>query len=125
MNDKYVEANRLLDQCVAAAADPQECTARAKTLMQYIRTNFPAAPREGETGYEQMLDCVRLLRNGKIDVDRIRAIPSGVPDCLYGLAMMRVAGKVYNLPIEPSALGVEFDLFHANYSHLITHRDTL
>lgn len=109
--NKYREAIRLLDLCVAAEAS--EFNPRFDQLLVHLRSNFEA-PEYNQAN----LDATAQILINPSDIAGIRGIPPNVADSVYPIALAKLSLTVYQLPIQPSTLK-EFDWFHKTYGRLI------
>ena len=110
---KYREALRLFDRCVAVASNSKEVSLRLGTLLTYLKENFPAPKQDEET----VLTVHRLLQN-KVDIAGIRGIPPSVADELYPVALIKMGLTSYKMELDPVYV-TEFDWFHETYGQLI------
>jgi len=112
--NKYKEAIRLFDRCVAANSDHREVCRRMDELMVFLKENFepPAITKEN-------IDLTRdLLRPEKTDIAGIRGIPPTVADEIYPIALMRMGLRDYSLKLDPGRME-QFDWFHKTYGKLV------
>ena len=110
-NNKYREAIRLFDRCVAA--DKSEVNSRFDQLLSHLKKNF-AAPEFNQSNIDA---TVQLLANPS-DIAGIRGIPPSVADSIYPIALAKLGLKEYQLALDPSKMK-EFDWFHSTYGRLI------
>lgn len=110
---KYREALRLFDRCVAVASESKEVSLRLNTLLTYLRENFPVPTHDTET-----ILAVRSMLKGPVDISGIRGIPPNVADEIYPIALLKLGLTSYRMDLNPAYIK-EFDWFHDTYSQLI------
>ena len=112
--NKYKEAIRLFDRCVAANSDSREVCRRMDELMVFLKENFepPAITKEN-------IALTRdLILTGKADIAGIRGIPPTVADEIYPIALMRMGLRDYSLKLDSGRME-QFDWFYKTYGELI------
>lgn len=109
--NKYEEAIRLYDVCVAHKADVLAVNVHFDALLTYVHANFTTEMTD--TNLFAANDVLRTM-----DIEGWRKIPPTVIDAVYPIALARMALRFDKLPIIPSKLK-EFDTFHKRYGRLI------
>lgn len=110
---KYREALRLFDRCVAVASESKEVSLRLDKLLSYLKENFPAPSHDKVT-----LTAANRLLKGPTDIAGIRGIPPTVADEIYPIALIKLGLTSYKM--EPNQFYMkEFGWFHETYSQLI------
>lgn len=111
--NKYKEAIRLFDRCVAVSQDEAEVSARFNTMLTYLRENF-----EVPAYSEEMVETLNNFLFSPLDVAGIRSIPPSVADNIYPVALAKMGLLTYKMKANPQRIP-EFDWFHASYGRMI------
>jgi hypothetical protein len=111
--NKYKEAIRLFDRCVAVSQDTKEVSARFDVMMKHLRENFEV-PEYSEETVQALADFL----NNPVDIAGIRRIPPTVADSIYTVALTKLALTSYKMSLNPGLM-TEFDWFHENYGPMI------
>lgn len=109
--NKYKEAIRLFDRCVAA--DKTEVNQRFDELLAFLKDNFD----KPELSTANIQATSQLLK-GPADIAGIRGIPPSVADDIYPIALARLGLREYKMALEPSKIKY-FDWFHNTYGAII------
>lgn len=111
--NKYKEAIRLFDRCVAVSQDEAEVSARFNTMLTYLRENFEVPAHS-----EEMVETLNNFLFSPLDVAGIRSIPPSVADNIYPVALAKMGLLTYKMKANPGRIP-EFDWFHASYGRMI------
>ncbi len=111
--NKYKEAIRLFDRCVAVSQDEVEVSIRFNAMLTHLRENFEV-PVYSETLVQALSDFL----NNPLDVAGVRGIPPSVADNIYPVALAKMGLFTYNMKANPGRIP-EFDWFHESYGRMI------
>lgn len=111
--NKYKEAIRLFDRCVAVSQNEAEVSARFNTMLKYLRENF-----EVPAYSEAMVETLNDFLFSPLDVAGVRGIPPSVADNIYPVALAKMGLLTYKMKANPGRIP-EFDWFHASYGRMI------
>ena len=90
--NKYKEAIRLFDRCVAVSQDEVEVSARFNAMLTHLRENF-----EVPAYSEAMVETLNNFLFNPLDVAGIRGIPPTVADNIYPVALAKMGLLTYNI----------------------------